>query len=71
MAVDGGNAEEQELQRLMKQQQQQPGVAVSHGREGRIPGGAIDQALHGGHVRADADARTNTLLLTAPAATLK
>ena len=55
-------------------QMQQQGMAVGpppSGRSGRIPGGAIDQALHGGHFHADADKRTNTLILTAPVATLK
>ncbi|HWE01356.1 MAG TPA: secretin N-terminal domain-containing protein [Tepidisphaeraceae bacterium] len=64
-----GGANAQQMLQMMQQQQQ--GGVMPRGREGRIPGGAIDQALRGGHVRADADPRTNTLLLTAPAATLK
>ena len=40
-------------------------------RTGRIPGNGIDQALHGGHVNAVADERTNSLIITAPAETLK
>ena len=52
----------------MQPGQQPPGGGP---REGLIPGGGVDQALRGGKVYASADDRTNTLVVTGPAETLK
>ncbi|HET6251794.1 MAG TPA: secretin N-terminal domain-containing protein [Tepidisphaeraceae bacterium] len=68
----GGGQMNPQMRMMMQQQQQQGGPpAGGAGAEGRIPGGAIDQALRSGHVHADADPRTNTLIVTAPAAAMK
>src|SRR5665213_1597433 len=65
-----GNPQQQMQMRMQMQQGGQPQPPGGGPREGRIPGGAIDQALRGGHVDAQADDRTNTLILTAPADTM-
>ena len=73
-AAGGGAAMSPQQQMMMQQQGGNPNGQPPGGggaRDGRIPGGAIDQALHGGHVHAEADPRTNTLILTAPSAPLK
>jgi general secretion pathway protein D len=65
----GSSMTPQQMQQMMQQ-----GQAVAPGRSersGRIPGNGIDQALHGGHVSAVADDRTNSLIITAPTETLK
>ncbi len=59
-------------QQLQMMQQQGGGGQPPHAsREGRIPGGGLDQALRGGHVNIVADERTNTIVVTAPTDTLK
>jgi len=70
----GGAMSRQQMEMMMMQQQQQGGPGGPPGRSersGRIPGNGIDQALHGGHVNAVADERTNSLIITAPTETLK
>lgn len=65
----GGGMSPQQIQ--MMQMQGQPIPQGGGGREGFIPGSGIDQALRGGRVNASADERTNTIVITAPAETLK
>ncbi len=65
----GGGGMSQQQQMMMMQQGMQPPPGAG-GREGVIPGGGLDQALRGGKVTAAADERTNTLIVTAPRATL-
>ncbi len=67
----GGGGAMGRQQQMMAMQNGQPQVAMAQAHEGRLLGSAIDQALRGGHVHADSDDRTNTLILTAPAASMK
>lgn len=64
----GGNPQQQQM---MQMQQQQGGGAPRAPGGPRAFGGAVDKALRGGGVNAVADDRTNTLIITAPADTLK
>jgi general secretion pathway protein D len=70
----GGAMSRQMMEQMMQQQREggQGGPPMGRGeRTGRIPGNGVDQALHGGHVNAVADDRTNSLIITAPTDTLK
>ncbi|MDB5356660.1 MAG: gspD 1 [Phycisphaerales bacterium] len=68
---EGGGGQMTPQQQMMMQQQGGGGPPPSAGSSGRPTGGPIDQALRGGHVRAQSDDRTNTLIITAPTDTLK
>ena len=46
-------------------------AAAARQPEGRLLGTGVDQALHGGKVTAGADERTNSVVVAAPADTLK
>ncbi|MDB5303358.1 MAG: gspD 1 [Phycisphaerales bacterium] len=69
--AEGGGGQMSQQQQMMMQQQGGGGPPQPAGRSGKPTGGPIDQALRGGHVRAQSDDRTNTLIITAPTDTLK